>query len=305
MSRAAPIALFAYNRPAYLRACVETLAVNALAADSDLFVFCDAARDIAASDGVAEVRDFARRITGFRSINVIEQEVNLGLSGSVISGVTRVVGEYGRVIVVEDDLLLAPNFLLFMNDALDAYADDDRVAGIHGYMFPVQRQLPATFFLRDPGCWGWATWQRAWTLFEPDGQRLKDELLHRGLQPVFDYGGSYPYFRMLCDQIEGRNNSWAVRWYARVLTLNMLVLYPGVSLVRNSGTDGSGTHGKMSMSFDVELGLARVAVSEIPVEESPAARQAIADFLASTKPSRLHDFKYRVVSWTRGLGART
>lgn len=302
--RVAPIALFTFNRPAHLRACVATLAANALAADSDLFVFCDAAKTVDASSGVAEVRAIADRITGFRSINVVKQEANLGLSGSITSGVTRLVSEYGRIIVVEDDLLLAPGFLLFMNDALDLYADDDRVAGVHGYMFPVRTRLPETFFLRDPGCWGWATWQRAWDLFEPDGRRLKDELLAKGLRAVFDYGGAYPYFQMLCDQIEGRNNSWAVRWYARVLTLNKLVLYPGVSLVHNAGTDGSGTHGKASTSFDVELGSARVAVRETPVEESAAARQAVADFLTSTKPSRLNDFKYRVVSWARGFGAR-
>jgi GT2 family glycosyltransferase len=168
----APVALFAYRRPEHLRVTVESLRANPEARDTHLTVFCDAARTAEQEDAVAAVRAYADTITGFASVTVVKRESNLGLARSIIDGVTRLTEAHGRVIVVEDDLLLSPHFLRYMNDAMALYEGDAQVASIHGYCYPVAEPLPETFFLRGADCWGWGTWHRAWSRFEPDGARL-------------------------------------------------------------------------------------------------------------------------------------
>src|SRR5690349_15246473 len=100
----APIALFVYARRDHAQRTVEALKRNALATESDLIVFSDGPKNASASEAVRAVRDYVHSVDGFKSIAVIEQERNLGLSASIISGVGRVCETHGRVIVLEDDL---------------------------------------------------------------------------------------------------------------------------------------------------------------------------------------------------------
>ena len=222
-NRLAPILLFAYNRPQHTRRLVESLCRNAEARQSRLIVYSDAPRNDAARPAVQEVRRYLRTICGFRQVEIVERAENWGLARSIIAGVTEQVERYGHVIVLEDDLVLSPYFLRFMNDALDP-------------------SLPDTFLIRWTGSWGWATWQRAWRLFNPDGRALLDELQRRGLTRRFDFDGTYRYTRMLRRQVEGKNDSWAIRWNASLFLAGVLSLNVGRSLVLNDGFDGSGTH---------------------------------------------------------------
>jgi hypothetical protein len=283
----APIALFAYNRPWHLQRTVEALRCNRLAAESRLFVFCDGARTPEHAKTVAEVRAFARTITGFRSVELVERQQNWGLARSIIVGVSAVCRRFGRTIVLEDDMVTSPWFLTFMNEGLDLYRDDARVASVHGYCYPVGEALPETFFLRGADCWGWATWNRAWQLFEPDGGKLLRALQERGLQREFDLDGSFSFSQMLQDQLDGRNDSWAVRWHATCFLRNELTLYPGRSLVQNIGNDASGTHSVNTQRYLGSITTDRVAVQDISVEESLQARQAFARFLRGTRPNAL------------------
>ena len=281
----APIALFAYKRPDHLRRVLDALAANPEAATSDIFVFSDAPRDAAATAGVEAVRQLLRGPHGFARLTPVLRDCNLGLARSIIDGVGRICDSHERVIVLEDDLEVAPYFLAYMNSALAHYSDEERVASIHGYTFPVPETLPETFFLRGADCWGWATWRRAWHLFEPDGASLLEALQARGLTNAFDLDGAYGFTSMLRDQIAGRNDSWAIRWHAATFLANKLTLYPGRSLVQNIGADGSGTHVDRTDAYRVRLATARVEVRAIPVEESTVARGAFARFLTSIRPS--------------------
>lgn len=274
----APIALFVYNRPDHTARTVQALGANEGASDSDLFVFADGPRSESDADAVGSVRRYINEITGFRSITVIERAKNVGLANSIISGVTEVLKKYDRVIVLEDDLVTSRFFLRFMNEALEHYKDDDRVASAHGYVYPVKESLPETFFLRGADCWGWACWRRSWQLFEPDGSRLIAELERQRLTRRFDMDGSYEFMQMLRDQVAGANNSWAVRWHAAVFLENKLTLYPGRSLVRNIGNDLSGSHGIGTTIYDVDVTTNPVPVGGIPVEESQPARNAFIAF---------------------------
>jgi hypothetical protein len=238
----APIVLFVYNRPAHTRRTVEALQKNELAGESDLFIFSDAPKKQEAAAAVSKVREYIKSISGFKSVSIVERDRNFGLANSIIDGVTRVCNEYGRVIVLEDDLVTSPYFLRYMNDALAYYEFEDKVACVNSYVFPVKGELPETFFLRGGGNLGWATWQRSWSLFEADEKKLLDGLTRLNILHQFDFNGAFSYSEMLKQQIAGMINSWAIRWHASAYLLDKLTLHPTEPLIVHIGNDGSGTH---------------------------------------------------------------
>jgi hypothetical protein len=281
----APVVLFCYMRPEHLARTVESLRANPLAAQTHLQVYCDAARKPEHQAGVNAVRAFVATITGFASVRCVLREQNLGLARSIIDGVSTMLRQHDRVIVLEDDMVLSPHFLAYMNGALALYAADAQVASIHGYCYPVQQALPETFFLRGADCWGWATWSRAWAHFEPDGARLLGELQRQGLTREFDLDGSYPYTAMLRGQIAGRNDSWAIRWHASCYLRGLLTLYPGRSLVVNIGNDASGTHCGPTEVYTGTLDPRPVDLQRIPLAPSEAGRAAFVGFFRRTRES--------------------
>lgn len=275
---AAPIALFTYARPSHTARTVEALLRNDLAAESDLVIFSDAARSPAHEPQVAQVRALLAGISGFRSVTIHHRPRNLGLSRSIIGGVGQVLQEHERVIVLEDDMVTSPHFLRYMNEGLERFAGDERVISVHGYVYPVRQALPEAFFLPGADCWGWATWRRGWSRFNPDGQALLDELTRRKLLHAFDFNGTYPYSDMLRGQIAGKNDSWAIRWYASAFLASKLTLYPGRSLVHNIGNDSSGTHADDTDCHDADLSATPVDLRDVPVEPSREAHAAFAAF---------------------------
>lgn len=279
----APILLFAYNRPDHLRRTVEALQRNTLAARSPLFIYSDAPKTEADTPQVAAVRTYIHSLDGFKEITVIERSENWGLARSIIDGVTAQVHRYGRVIVLEDDLVTAPYFLQFMNDALNTYQDEPQVGHIQGCDFTQDPSLPDTFLIRWTGSWGWATWERAWKYFNPDGKALLKTLEERGLTYTFDFNGKYGYTRMLRRQIEGKNNSWAIRWNASLFLQGILSLNVGKSLVQNEGFDGSGTNCGGGGLYASHLYQQRLVVDKIqPIAENASARRAYVRYYART-----------------------
>lgn len=279
----APIALFVYNRQSHTQLTIEALLRNLLVQESDLFIFSDAPRNSESVEAVRSVREYIKTIKGFKSIEIDERPKNLGLANSIIDGVTRLCETYGRVIVLEDDMVTSPFFLTYMNEGLERYEDDDRVISIHGYVYPSSQPLPEAFFLRGADCWGWATWRRGWALFNSDGQFLLDELKRCKLTRLFDFDDTYQYTEMLVGQIKGTNDSWAIRWYASAFLADKLTLYPGRSLVHNIGNDNSGTHCGSSRSLDVELSGKPINLDSIRVEPSSRARQTFEVFFRKNK----------------------
>ena len=279
----APILLFVYNRPLHVRRSIESLLANELAKDSELYIFSDAAKDEMAQPNVNEVRQFIHSIKGFKEIHYVERTENWGLARNIIDGVTTLVNQYGRVIVLEDDLIVAPYFLQFMNDALETYKYEENVCHIQACDFTKDPILPDTFLIKWTGSWGWATWKRAWKLFNPNGQELLDELIRRKLTYRFDFNGKYGYTRMLRNQIKGKNNSWAIRWNASLFLADKLSLNVGKSLIQNEGFDGSGTNCGSGNLYDSDLWTKPLPVVKIqPIVENEAARQAFSNYYART-----------------------
>ena len=291
----APIALFTYNRLEHTNATVQALKKNELAAESDLWIFSDGAREENIHRQVADVRNYIRNITGFKTLNIVERETNFGLANNIIEGVTQIVTQYGKVIVLEDDLITSPFFLQFINDGLDAYEHEDKVISIHGYVPAIAGALPETFFLKGADCWGWGTWKRGWNLFERNGEKLLQHLESKGKTEEFDFNDAYPYTQMLRDQISGKNNSWAVRWYASAFLNDRYTLYPGESLVFHNGGDESGMNTGFDKMMDVELIQRRIRVEIKPVKQDPSVYHAYSKVLKKVhRPPLLYRIKRKM-----------
>jgi len=241
----APVILFVYNRPETTERTLQALRANDLAATSRLFVFADGPKPDAGSatlEAIAAVRKVVRAEAWCGEVELVEREDNLGLAASVIAGVTEIIGRYERVIVLEDDLLTAPGFLTFMNDGLRKYATEPKIFGLTGFKAPSKRPKGYnTFFLPVMSSWSWATWRDRWETVSFDGPALLREVKRSGPTSQLDLNG-YPFGAMLENQVAGRINSWAIRFYASMFLQERWFMYPSWSLVRNIGFGGDATH---------------------------------------------------------------
>lgn len=243
----APITVFAYKRPHHLKRALQGLGANDLTHESPLIIFCDGARaDATEQDrkAIAQVREVARAVQGFASVEVVEAPANKGLARSVIDGVSQVVKQHGRVIVVEDDAVLSPHFLRFMNDALDLYAADEQVFSVGGWCYYADpTELGDTYLVRYPDSLTWAVWERSWSRMEQDGAALHAKLEQADRLKVLDADGRVGYFsRMLKDQVEGRIDSWAIRWTASCVLHGGLSVFPSRPVALNKGFGDGATH---------------------------------------------------------------
>ncbi len=283
----APIVLFTYNRPWHTQQTVEALQKNNLATESDLFIFSDGAKNTEDQQKIDEVRQYLKTITGFKSVSIEESTINKGLANSIIYGVTKIVNQFGKVIVLEDDLVTSKYLLKYLNQYLEHYAEVDEVISIHGFTYPIGN-LPEVYFIKGADCLAWATWKRGWDLFESDGQKLLALLTEKNLVKEFEFNNSYPYMQMLRDQIAGKNSSWAIRWYASAFLANKLTLYPGKTLVKHIGFDNSGTNCGNNDPYKSEIIEQDFSVLEIPIIECSHARNEFIKFF-----NKLNKTSYR------------
>jgi acetyltransferase-like isoleucine patch superfamily enzyme len=295
----APIALFVYSRPEHTRRTLQSLARCPEWARSQIFVYADGAKKPELAAEVAETRRVVRALAPHATL--VEQPTNRGLARSIIAGTTELCERFGRVIVVEDDLDVAPGFLAFLNAGLDRYADDDGVMQVSAYQFPVELD-PQALFLGFPTSWGWATWKRAWQHFDPDARGYGALVADPQLRHRFDLDGSYPYFEMLERQRRGEVDSWAIRWHLSVFLRAGLVLYPGRTLVANTGFDGSGTHGGVGQGFADDHGAARDHWELPAVVLDEASQRRVFSFLAGHRPAgRIQQVQHIAAKYARTL----
>lgn len=271
----APIVLFVYNRPEHTQRTLQALSENYLASESSLFIYSDGPKDPnneQQTSLVESTREIVLSKKWCKDVTLITSKINKGLAPSLIQGISEIIEKFGKVIVLEDDIVTSPFFLQYMNDGLNLYELNESVASIHGYVYPIKDSLPDYFFIKGADCWGWATWKRAWKHFESDGVKLREELIRNKLMYTFDFNGSISYSSMLQDQINGKISSWAVRWYASALINNMVTLYPSTSFVKNIGFDGSGTHCDTDQSYNTFLIQKYTPLKCIKIQENKRAR---------------------------------
>ena len=237
-----PIVLFVYNRPYHSRQTVEALRKNELASESELFIYSDAPKNSEAKQAVKEVREYIRTIDGFKKVTIIEREKNWGLAANIIDGVTKIVNEYGKIIVLEDDLVTSPYFLKFMNDALEFYRNEKRVWHISGWNYPIEKIDSADVFLwRVMNCWGWATWSDRWHYYEKDVDKLIGSFSKEDIKR-FNLDGTENFWGQVLANQKGEIDTWAIFWYATIFKHGGLCVNPVQTFVDNIGFDGSGIH---------------------------------------------------------------
>ncbi|WP_316790737.1 glycosyltransferase [Pedobacter frigoris] len=285
MQNFAPIALFVYNRPKHTERTIKFLMQNELASESRLFIFSDGPKSDQDLDAVLEVRELIKKTEGFKSVEIIESKENKGLANSIITGVNRLVIAYKQVIVFEDDLITSPYTLTYFNDALNRYRNEEKIMHIGAYMYNLKdATLPETFFYRAASSWGWATWERAWDHFEPDIYKLEAQFDKQKIAE-FSIEHTMNFWKQVQEFKRGKNNSWAIRWYASIFLKKGLTLNPAQSLVNNIGHDGTGVHSGINDIYNVIINPKPITSFPEEIKENMEAYKAIKHFLAHRKGS--------------------
>jgi hypothetical protein len=280
----APILIFSYKRLSHLIKCIDSLKNNFLARETDVYIFSDGPKNENDIEEVDAVRRYLKGLDGFKSINVVCNNVNLGLSRSVINGIESIVGVHDYFIVVEDDLVFSEYFIQFMNNALIEYKNDDVIGCVSGYSFLSGRSNAAELF-RLPSSWGWASWSAKWSLFEKNPNILVAKLNNLKLKKYFDVDGTYPSTKLLLDVSDGKYDSWAIRWDASLVLNRQLTLYPSQSLVNNIGFDSSGTHCNSGSQY-LNMKLAD-SLPSIILDEKVEKKETVNAFIKKNKGSRI------------------
>lgn len=251
----APIAIFAYRRADHLSRCLLALEQCPEFSASPVFLFIDGPKTPAEEGEVVEVRAVATQHAA-ENVTVFIQEANQGLAASIISGVTRLVEQYGQAIVIEDDLVVHPSTLTWFNAALDAYADDERVMQVSAYQYfvPEFEGYSEGVFQHFATTWGWATWKRAWDSFDPAAAGWEVVSEPGPERASFDADNAYPFSDMLVRQMKGHLDSWGIRWSWAVHRAGGLTLMPPRTLVRNDGFVEAATHNTLGWAKRFALG---------------------------------------------------
>lgn len=240
-----PICLFVYKRYDTTKLMLESLLACPECADSELYVFMDEARSDSEADDVEKVRALFDNLQGFKTIHPYPARMNKGMARSVIDGVTTILEKHESIIVLEDDLVVAPDFLTFMNAALEAYRDRSDIWSISGYT-PTLKEIEqydknGVFLVPRAQCWGWATWNDRWETVDWEVSDFNYLARNKKRRKAFDMGGN-DLFRTLEMEHRERIESWAVRWAYAASKQKMWTVNPMQSKVQNIGLKSSTSH---------------------------------------------------------------
>lgn len=269
----APIALFVYDRPSHTTRTIEALKSNEGAKDSILHVFADGPKKGATeetSTRINEVRGIISHIDGFAEVHLHLSDTNKGCARSVREGITEIINQYGRAIIVEDDIETSPMFLSFMNQALDIYESNKRIWAIGGMNVDIKLREKYTakhdLYLVHRSCsWGWATWADRWKDIDWEVKDADQFFSNSKSMRRFDRGGE-GMSQMLRDQIDGKIDAWDIVWDYHIFKHNGYCLRPVKSFTRNIGMDGSGTHYNDEYSIDAQAPLFDPAKDSLRLE---------------------------------------
>ena len=258
MNRKAPLVIFVYKRSEETRRMLECVERCDALEETDVFIFSDGNKNENDYEAVMQVRKVIeefRSNTKAKSVTITYAETNQGLANSIISGVTSVIDKYNRVIVLEDDLLVKPEFILFMNDCLDYYKENMKIWSIGGTTYEMlalnEYQDDVWACYRAQSC-GWATWKNRWDAVDWSVSDFPLFLKDKNRRKMFLRGGSDMIFE-LKRQLKGETDSWAIRWCYQQSKQNMLTILPIFSLLDNIGWNGSGVHCGTESRFPLRL----------------------------------------------------
>ena len=281
-----PIIFFACNRPEHTLKVLSALKKNKLSKKSSLIIYID--KPIKKIDMMLylKVVKIIKNTSGFKNKKIILRKKNFGLAKNFMYGLSDVFKKYDRAIILEDDNLVSPYFLDYMNKALDLYKKEKTVSSIYSYFPKTREKLPDTFFLKGSWTftWGIGIWRRSWRLFEVDGTKLLKKIDNKNLKKEFNFNNSYDWYSMLERSINKQNQSWSIKWYASTFLKNTFTLFPQYSLSKNIGMDGTGINTPQTKIWDVEPYKKKINVNQIKINESTSGYKAAKIFFNSIEP---------------------
>lgn len=244
VEKLSPIILFVYNRPRHTLQTINALKKNELASESILYIFSDAAKKSKDIENVEKVREIIKEVDGFKEVVPIMASSNIGCADSIIKGISYVMERHDDAIIVEDDIVTAPNFLKFMNEALFKYKNDKRIYSVSGYNVPMdvpESYSEDVFLVFRYSSWGWGTWKDRWSQADWNVMGWEKVFNDKAANKKFRRGGDdLPY--ILKAQMKGTIDAWDIRWYYSHFEKDRFTLFPVTSLVENIGFDGTGIH---------------------------------------------------------------
>ena len=278
----APIILFVYNRPWHTEQTLNALSENDLANDSILYIYADGAKPESTDEQLEEikqVRDLIRSKQWCKEVHIVESDKNKGLADSIISGITDIINQYGKVIVLEDDIVTSPWFLKYMNNALDYFVDAKKVWHISGWNYPIDpRGLPEAFFWCTMNCWGWATWKDRWRYFEKNIDKLTENFTRKDIYR-FNINNTSDHWNQIILNKSNEINTWAIFWYVVVFKNNGLCLNPATSFTKNIGLDATGVNCSDDTSLQTDIICEKeIELDQILLEENKTALKRIMRF---------------------------
>jgi len=304
----APIVLFVYNRPQHTLKTLEALMQNELAEKSELFIYCDGPKPNAKKedlDKIDAVHTIILKKQWCKKVHIIKAEVNKGLANSIVAGVTEIVNRYGKIIVLEDDIVTSKGFLRYMNEALNLYENEPKIMHIGSYLPYTNsyRKLPETFLSRFMSCWGWATWKTSWNKANWNESELYEQIKDPKVRNEFNLEGVLNFHEQLENNIDGSINTWAIKWFASIFLCNGLCLYPSHSFTKNIGFDGTGENCDLLDIKERKGGRDFIKVTKIKIEESSLGKRYLKRYYIYGNDSgfekrfkqKFLDFRYQLV----------
>lgn len=299
----APIILFVYNRPWHTEKTLKALKSNDFADQSTLFIYADGAKENASEEdliNIAKVHEIITQEKWCNEVHIRKATKNKGLATSILDGVSETVKKYGKVIVLEDDIVTTKGFLKYMNEALTLYADNEKVMHISGYLpeqFPKAKDfnLPETYFLTFMSCWGWATWDKSWQNIILHTQHLLNEVTKPEHFKKYNLDGAISFHKQLEWNLSGKMKTWAIKWFSTIYLKEGLCLHPRKSLVKNVGFDGSGDNsGELYNNVYETTPIDYITVKPIDIEENTKGRQYLREFYLFAEKKTFKSFLIKV-----------
>jgi hypothetical protein len=236
-----PIAFFAYNRPHHLKLALEAIsrAEEYYGENFPKIIYCDAARK---EEDVAAVEETRKVALNHPGAEVRLREKNYYFR-NITEGISEQCRAHGKVIVIEDDVIVSPDFLTYMMNGFQKYEKNENVFMITGFMYAgMEKKLQKSFFLRSSFIWGWGVWERGWRHFDWNPQGWQDFVANKQEKRLFDFWGAVPFSKSLQKTMTGKWNAWDAQWMYTLYKAGGLALSPPRTLVWNCGV-GGGDHG--------------------------------------------------------------
>jgi glycosyltransferase involved in cell wall biosynthesis len=244
-----------YNRLQHLQQCIDSLAKCDLADDTIVYISSDAAYTDAHSAQIEAIREYILSIRQFKQVVPVFHNTNKGLVKAIHDSVSIIFKEYDTLIFMEDDNIVAPDFLTYMNAGLLFYKNNPRVITVSGFsqsiFFEEERsKINQTYFTHRHCPWGFGIWKDKYLYdhqysIEDVRKDLKDKNFVARLNGIgIDL---LPSFKHLIHQ--GNMLKADYLFVYHMIKNNLVTVAPYATRSFNTGNDGSGTRTKRNNRF--------------------------------------------------------